>query len=53
MGFTAMGAKDAKDENELSKLILDGAFRVHTAIGPDFWRALIRRALHMSCAALD
>jgi len=34
MVFTATGAKVAKDENELSKLILDAAFRVHTAIGP-------------------
>jgi GxxExxY protein len=28
------GAKIAKDENELSKIILDAAFRVHTALGP-------------------
>jgi GxxExxY protein len=28
------GTKTAKDENELSKLILDAAFRVHSAIGP-------------------
>jgi GxxExxY protein len=34
MSFTATGAKDAKEEDELSKLILDAAFRVHTAIGP-------------------
>ncbi len=37
MTFTATGAKVAKvakDENELSKLILDAAFRVHSAIGP-------------------
>jgi GxxExxY protein len=26
--------KRAKDENELSKIILDAAFRVHTALGP-------------------
>jgi GxxExxY protein len=32
--LTATGAKAAKDENELSELILDAAFRVHTAIGP-------------------
>jgi GxxExxY protein len=30
----SVGAKAAKDENELSKIILDAAFRVHTAIGP-------------------
>ena len=34
MDFTATGAKDAKDENELSRIILDAAFRVHSAIGP-------------------
>lgn len=34
MTFTATGAKDAKDENELSRIILDAAFRVHTALGP-------------------
>jgi GxxExxY protein len=32
--MTATGAKDAKDENELSRLILDAAFRVHSAVGP-------------------
>src|SRR5215468_5970316 len=31
MDFTATGAKD---ENELSRIILDAAFRVHSAIGP-------------------
>lgn len=30
----SFGAKLAKDENELSKIILDAEFRVHTAIGP-------------------
>lgn len=30
----SLGAKVARDENELSKIILDAAFRVHTAIGP-------------------
>ncbi len=30
----SVGAKDAKDENELSRIILDAAFRVHSAIGP-------------------
>jgi GxxExxY protein len=34
MSFTATGAKNAKDENELSKLILDAAFRVHSVLGP-------------------
>ena len=34
MSFTAKGAKVAKDEDRLSKTILDAAFRVHTAIGP-------------------
>ena len=34
MSFTATGAKGAKDENEISKLILDSAFRVHSGIGP-------------------
>lgn len=34
MSVTATGAKVAKDEDGLSKLILDAAFRVHTAIGP-------------------
>jgi GxxExxY protein len=34
MTLTAMGAKGAKDENEISKIILDAAFRVHTALGP-------------------
>ena len=34
MSSTAKDAKVAKDENELSKLILDAAFRVHSAIGP-------------------
>ena len=34
MGFTATDAKVAKDEDRLSKIILDAAFRVHTAIGP-------------------
>ena len=28
------GTKTARDENELSKLILDAAFRVHSAVGP-------------------
>ncbi|MBZ5531193.1 MAG: GxxExxY protein [Acidobacteriia bacterium] len=32
--MTAKDAKAAKNENELSKLILDAAFRVHSAIGP-------------------
>jgi GxxExxY protein len=32
--LTATDAKVAKDENELSKLILDAAFRVHSALGP-------------------
>jgi GxxExxY protein len=35
MEFTAKDAKVAKSrEDELSKLILDAAFRVHSAIGP-------------------
>lgn len=34
MDFTATGAKAAKDENELSRIILDAAFRVHSALGP-------------------
>src|SRR5712672_4294481 len=34
MNFTAKVAKNAKDENELSKNILDAAFRVHSALGP-------------------
>jgi len=34
MSFTATGAKVAKNEDELSKLILDAAFIVHSAIGP-------------------
>ncbi|HXA86938.1 MAG TPA: GxxExxY protein [Candidatus Dormibacteraeota bacterium] len=34
MNFTAKAAKSAKDENELSRSILDAAFRVHSAIGP-------------------
>jgi hypothetical protein len=34
MSFTAKAAKSAKDENELSKSILDAAFRVHSALGP-------------------
>lgn len=34
MDLTATVAKIAKDENELSKLILDAAFRVHSALGP-------------------
>ncbi len=34
MDFTATGAKGAKDENELSKLVLDAAFQVHSAVGP-------------------
>jgi GxxExxY protein len=34
MSFIAKAAKSAKDENELSKSILDAAFRVHSALGP-------------------
>lgn len=34
MSFTAKAAKSAKDENELSRIILDAAFRVHSALGP-------------------
>jgi len=34
MSFTAKAAKSAKDENELSRSILDAAFRVHSALGP-------------------
>jgi len=34
MSFTAKAAKSAKDENELSRSILDAAFRVHSPIGP-------------------
>lgn len=34
MDFTGTGAKAAKDENELSRIILDAAFRVHSALGP-------------------
>jgi hypothetical protein len=30
----SFGAKLAKDENKLSKIILDAAFRVHSALGP-------------------
>jgi GxxExxY protein len=33
MKFTATGAKAAKDENELSRFILDAAFTVHSALG--------------------
>jgi GxxExxY protein len=33
MNFTAKAAKSAKDENELSRSILDAAFRVHSALG--------------------
>src|SRR6266852_5586044 len=32
--FTAKDAKGAKDENQLSRIILDAAFRVHSAVGP-------------------
>src|SRR4051812_38763820 len=34
MSFTAKAAKSAKDENDLSRSILDVAFRVHSALGP-------------------
>ena len=34
MTFTAKAAKIAKDENELSRSILDAAFRAHSALGP-------------------
>ncbi|HKV91373.1 MAG TPA: GxxExxY protein [Candidatus Angelobacter sp.] len=34
MAFTATGAKGAKDENELGRIILDAAFKVHTEVGP-------------------
>ena len=34
MNSTAKAAKSAKDENELSRSILDAAFRVHSALGP-------------------
>ena len=34
MSFTAKAAKTAKDENELSRSILDAAFKVHSALGP-------------------
>lgn len=34
MSFTATGAKVAKDEDALSKVILDAAFHVHSAVGP-------------------
>ncbi len=34
MTFTATGAKVAKNENEIRKLILDAAFRVHSTILP-------------------
>ena len=34
MSFTAKAAKSAKDENELSRNILDATFRVHSALGP-------------------
>src|SRR5690348_990079 len=34
MSATAKAAKIAKDENELSRSILDAAFRVHSALGP-------------------
>ena len=34
MSFTAKAAKIAKEENELSRSILDAAFRVHSALGP-------------------
>lgn len=27
-------AKEAKDENELSRIVLDAAYRIHTALGP-------------------
>lgn len=29
-----VGAKEAADENELSRIILNAAYRVHTALGP-------------------
>jgi GxxExxY protein len=35
MSVTAKAAKSAKDENELSRGILDAAFRVHSAVGPE------------------
>jgi len=34
MDLAATGAKVARDENELSRVILDAAFRVHSALGP-------------------
>lgn len=29
-----VGVNKAKDENELSRIILDAAYRIHTALGP-------------------
>lgn len=29
-----VAAREAKDENELSRIILDAAYRIHTALGP-------------------
>jgi GxxExxY protein len=34
MNFTAMSAMGVKEEDRLSKFILDAAFRVHSAVGP-------------------
>ena len=53
MSFTAKAAKSAKDENELSRSILDAAFRVHSAIDQGYWRAHMKRVLLTNCAPKD
>jgi len=53
MDFTATGAKGAKDENELSKLILDAAFLVHRRSGLVCWRTHMKPAWLTNCGVLD
>jgi hypothetical protein len=53
MSFTAKAAKSAKDENELSRSILDAAFRVHSALGPGLLEGHMKLASLTNCAPKD
>lgn len=46
--MTTTAIKTARNENELSKIILDAAFRVHSAIGPG-----LLESAYEACLAYD
>jgi hypothetical protein len=49
----SFGAKLAKDENELRKIILDAAFRVHSALGPGLLESAYEACVHTNGVTKD